>query len=413
MANGKWKNRGKIPKGKTANALWRLDGEIEDTIKAGGDVDKIAAGLESGKLKINGNGTNGKNGKNGINGFIDEDGFTTRSWEDYRKEAKKIWDKIPHGESKKAVVEKALGLGRWPDKDGTLIEYELNSTKSNKDGFQRKKKKTRVKNQNQTRINRAENEKFTDITSEQAAKEWKKKNITDWNNGGNPTGKKLIKGTEDYNKYFRRYEHRIKVADPFWKGETGLDYMSGDPENLTWTTKSQWDLKDAGEMKHGKDFIFDVDQYTGDVTYTPRKGFEPHNSKFKNFTGHIDETIKAAKKVKPVVKGAKFVGKAIPVVGAAVSLASFADGANAAIRKPSKKNFQKLGLRTLDVGLEAIDFFTVGLSTPLTLSAQAGLFTAEEYIDGNLKATKDASEAHNPYIHGGSYGAPQKDRNAV
>ena len=327
------------------------------------------------------NGINGFNGKNGINGFIDEDGFTKLSWEEYRKEAKKIWEKIPFGESKKAVVEKALGLGRWPDKEGNLVEYELNSTKSNKDGFQRKKKTTRAKNQTQTRINRIENEKFTDITSQEAAAEWKKKNITDWNNKNNPTGKRLIKGTEDYNKYFRRYEHRIKVADPFWKGETGLDYMSGDPENLTWTTKSQWDLKDAGEMKHGKDFIFDVDQYDGDVTYTPRKGFKPHAAKFQKFKGHIDETIQTASKIKGVTKGAKIVGKAIPYVGLGIAGAGFTDQVKAATQNGTAANYAKLGLRTVDLGLEVLDTFTMGLSTPVTLTAQAGLMAIEDYID--------------------------------
>ena len=331
---------------------------------------------------------NGANGANGINGFIDENGYTKLSWEEYRKEAKKIWDKIPFGESKKAVVEKALGLAAFPDKNGNLIEYELNSTKSNKDGFQRKKKKTRAKNQIQTRKNRVENEKFTDITSQEAAAEWKKKNITQWNVGtkenpipSNPTGKKLVKGTEDYNKYFRRYEHRIKVADPFWKGETGLDYMSGDPENLTYTTKSQWDLKDAGEMKHGKDFIFDVDQYDGDVIYTPRKGFNPHESKFKSFKGHIDETIQAASKIKGVTKGAKLAGKAIPYVGLGIAGAGFTGQVKAATQNGTAANYAKLGLRTIDLGLEVVDTFTMGLSTPVTIAAQAGLMAVEDYID--------------------------------
>ena len=331
-------------------------------------------------MATNRNGVNGVNGKNGINGFIDEDGFTKLTWEDYRKEAKKIWDSIPRGESKKRVVEKALGIGRWPDKNGNLIIWELNSNKS-PEGFQRKKKDTRAKNQRQTRINRAENEKFTDITSEEAAKDWKKKHITDWNNKDNPTGKKLVKGTEDYNKYFRRYEHRIKVADPFWKGETGLDYMSGDPENLTWTTKAQWDLKDAGEMTHGKDYIFDVDQYDGDVTYTPRKDFNPHESKFKKFKGHIDETIQTASKIKGVTKGAKFVGKAIPYVGLGIAGAGFTEQGKAAVKEGGAKNYAKLGLRTVDLGLEVVDTFTMGLSTPLTLTAQAGLMAVEDYID--------------------------------
>ena len=344
-------------------------------------------------MATNGNG-NGTNGKNGINGFIDEDGFTKLSWEDYRKEAKKIWDKIPRGDSKKAVVEKALGKGLWPDKEGNMVHWELNTSNS-KDGFQRKKKSTRDLNQTQTRINRAENEKFTDITSQEAARDWKKKNITDWNNGGNPTGKKLVKGTEEYKKYFRRYEHRIKVADDFWKGDTGLDYLSGDPENLTWTTKSQWDLKDAGEMTHGKNYIFDVDQYNGDVTYTPRKGFNPHDSKFKTFTGHIDETLQTAKKIKPLVKGAKLAGRAIPYVGLGIAGAGFTNGVKAANGNGSAANYAKLGLRTIDLGLEVVDAFTMGLSTPVTLAAQGGLMLIEDYIDnGPAKISTTARKKH-------------------
>jgi len=310
------------------------------------------------------------------NKFIDEQGFTKLPWKEYQDEVKKIWDTIPHGEPKWPVIKAKLGKGQW---DG--IEYTINSNKDTKLGFQRKKVSTRNKNAEQFIKNRKENEKFTDITSEQASKDWKKKNITDWNNKDNPTGKKLVKGTKDYNKHFRRYEHRIKVADPFWKGETGLDYLSGDPENLTWTTKSQWDLKDAGEMTHGKDFIFDVDQHTGDVSYTPRKGFDPHESKFNKFTGHIDETLQAAKKIKGVTKGAKLVGKAIPYVGLGIAGAGFTGQAKAAVQEGGAKNYAKLGLRTVDLGLEVIDSFTLGLSTPVTLAAQAGLMAVEDYID--------------------------------
>ena len=363
-------------------------------------------------MATNGNG-NGTNGKNGINGFIDEDGFTKLSWEKYRVEAKKLWDNIPRGDDKLKVVEKALGKGRFPDKEGNMVEWVLNSNPKSNDGFQRKKRKTRQANNKQTVKNRVENEKFTDITSEEASAEWKRKNIDDWNNGGNPTGEKLVKGTDDYNQFFRRYEHKIKVGDDFWKGDTGLDYLSGDPENLTYSYKHQWNLKDAGEMSHGKDFIFDIDDITGEVSYTPRKNFNPTTAKYKPFTSHVDETLQAAKKGSKFVKGAKLVGRAVPWVSLGLSGTAFIDQAKSTTQDPSAKNFKKMGIRTADLGLEIVDTFTMGLSTPLTLTAQAGLFTAEEYIDGNLKATKNASEAHNPYIHGGSYGAPQKDRDAV
>ena len=219
---------------------------------------------------------------------IDELGRTTLTWPEYQKQANKLLKKVPRGENWQKYLTKELGTGFW-EHEGVKVDYGFNRAHGK---LKRKRKTVRTANQQQSRITREANEQFTDITSQEAAKDWKKKNITDWNNKNNPTGKKLVKGTEDYNKYFRRYEHRIKVSDPFWKGDTGLDYLSGDPENLTWTTKSQWDLKDAGEMKHGKDFIFDVDQYTGDVSYTPRKGFKAHEAVFDKFEGAIDHTSK-------------------------------------------------------------------------------------------------------------------------
>jgi len=219
---------------------------------------------------------------------IDELGRTTLEWPEYQKKANELLKKVPTGENWQDYLTKELGKGFW-DFEGVKTEYGFNRAHGK---IKRKRKKVRQANLKQAAKIRKENEKFTDITSEEAAKAWKKKNITDWNNKNNPTGKKLVKGTEDYNKYFRRYEHRIKVSDPFWKGETGLDYLSGDPENLTWTTKSQWDLKDAGEMKHGKNYIFDVDQFTGEVSYTPRKGFKPHEAIFDTFGGEIDHTSK-------------------------------------------------------------------------------------------------------------------------
>ena len=134
-------------------------------------------------------------------------------------------------------------------------------------------------------------------------------------------------------------------------------------------------------MTHGKDFIFDVDQYDGDVTYTPRKGFKPHDSKFKSFKGHIDETIQTASKIKGVTKGAKLVGKAIPYVGLGIAGAGFTNQVKAANGNGSAANYAKLGLRTIDLGLEVVDTFTMGLSTPVTLAAQAGLMAVEHYID--------------------------------
>ena len=117
------------------------------------------------------------------------------------------------------------------------------------------------------------------------AKAWKKKNITDWNLKDNPTGKPIT----DSHPEFRRFEHKIKVSDYFWKTDDALDlgFKAGDVENLTYTNPAQWKLKDAGEMKYGKYFNFDIDDF-GEVTYTPRSKFHPFEfNDTKTFTGEI------------------------------------------------------------------------------------------------------------------------------
>ena len=195
--------------------------------------------------------------------------------------------------------------------------------------------------------------------SKKAAAKWKKENITDWNRGRknkkglwiqkptNPTGKPL----KDTDPLFRRWEHKVKVKDPFWKAQ-GLDlpYKSGDIENLTWTNPAQWKLKDAGEMTYGSKYIFDIDQYTGDVEYTPRKGFDPHTSVFKKFTGVIDETSKLIPT--PVKRAA--------IVGGGLLPGALGTGLSAAEVYERNKVYQESGnlLDGIQLGLANASLFT-------------------------------------------------------
>jgi len=195
--------------------------------------------------------------------------------------------------------------------------------------------------------------------SKKAAAKWKKENITDWNRGRknkkglwiqkptNPTGKPL----KDTDPLFRRWEHKVKVKDPFWKSQ-GLDlpYKSGDIENLTWTNPAQWKLKDAGEMTYGSKYIFDIDQYTGDVEYTPRKGFDPHTSVFKKFTGVIDETSKLIPT--PVKRAA--------IVGGGLLPGALGTGLSAAEVYERNKVYQESGnlLDGIQLGLANASLFT-------------------------------------------------------
>jgi len=319
------------------------------------------------------------------NKFIDELGRTTRSKEDYFKQAKKIWDSMPRGSHKWPAIREALGTGYWIPRGGTeKVEWMIKPNPRNKEfGFQRSQinpgpgSTGRTGQMDLTRANRAVNAASTPGREGESAK-WVKKHITEWNEGQNPWNTKFT----SLDPEFRQWEHRIKVSDPFWKSaDNDLPYKAGDVENFTWTNPKQVDLKNTGEMKFGKNYIFDVDEFSGDVIYTPRKGFNPHGAKFKSFTGHIEETINTAKKIKGVTKGAKLVGKAIPYVGLGIAGAGFTSQVKAATQEGGVKNYAKLGLRTVDLGLEVIDTFTMGLSTPVTLAAQGGLMAVEDYID--------------------------------
>ena len=120
--------------------------------------------------------------------------------------------------------------------------------------------------------------------------------------------------------------------------------------------------------------------FDGTVKFQPKR---PPRGYFKDgleLVGKIGKT-----------KAAKLAKRAIPYASGAFALASFTGKVKAATRDPSAKNYAKLGLSTIDLGLEAVDMFTMGLSTPVTLAAQASLFAVEDYIDNGLGAVHRAA----------------------
>tara|TARA_Y200000002_G_scaffold209566_1_gene172840 strand:- start:50 stop:1267 length:1218 start_codon:yes stop_codon:yes gene_type:complete len=90
-----------------------------------------------------------------------------------------------------------------------------------------------------------------------------------YNAGNNPLGRKLTPKDD----LFRRIEHKIRIADPFW--DTQFEFGPGDPENLTWTSKAQWKAKDSLEMSGKNKLIYDVDDITGDIRGIERNKFDP------------------------------------------------------------------------------------------------------------------------------------------
>lgn len=103
----------------------------------------------------------------------------------------------------------------------------------------------------------------------------------------------------------------------------------------------------------------------------------------KNF-----KAVKVIDKAKPLLKTA---GKAVPYVGLGIAGAVMTNDVKAAYNNPSLGNIAKVGLSTIDTGLEVVDSFTAGLSTPITMALQLGLEGIRHNIDhGNAKiSTKD------------------------
>jgi len=86
----------------------------------------------------------------------------------------------------------------------------------------------------------------------------------------------------------------------------------------------------------------------------------------------------------PLVKKAGFI---IPGFGLTVAGGIVTSDVKAATQNPSAKNYAKLGLSTIDAGLEVIDTFTAGIATPLTMGIQLATGAARYQIDNGTRSS--------------------------
>ena len=118
----------------------------------------------------------------------------------------------------------------------------------------------------------------------------------------------------------------------------------------------------------------------------------------KNGVNGISNGLTVLKNTKGIAKkGAKLAGKAIPYVGLGIAGGIVTTDVKAAVNNPSAKNFAKVGLSSFDAGLEVVDAFTYGLSTPVTLALQLGTEAARHYLDNGAAkiSTKDRRRYRN------------------
>ena len=284
--------------------------------------------------------------------------------------------------------------------------------KGNQDKWKFNKLETQIKSSNKRKVNEA-------AIDTKKAKAWKKKNITDWNLKDNPTGKPITASHPE----FRRFEHRIKVSDNFWKSNDALDlgFKAGDVENLTYTNPAQWKLKDAGEMRYGQYFNFDVDDF-GQVTYTPRSKFHPFElNDTKAYTGKIplkelaEEAGHAYQRFGINPKRALFANAAL----AAANQRSIKAGTNMLVEGPNKENIKEFGLGIRDdlihtgvvkalgavTGAKALSIGGTTAAVPLGVGLVGGM-TLNAVVEGatgkNLKEIGE--QAEEAKLYRGYYG---------
>ena len=189
------------------------------------------------------------------------------------------------------------------------------------------------------------------------------------------------------------------------------DNATGKPRIVNFSQFNEFDPDDAGVV------IKNIDEYqaireslkTGKLV----KGADPKKVKYLiservPVKGNLNEALKEFKvygknktvsivqKVAKNNQARKIAGKGLRLaagVGTVAVLADTTGRVHAAIRKPNAKNLKLAGLGLLDAGLEGVDYFTGGLSLPLTTLLQAGIIGAEIAIESDGQPKKKYSYA--------------------
>ena len=315
---------------------------------------------------------------------IDNKGFTTLPWAEYRVKAGEIWNSIPAGQPKKKIVEEALGVGRWPDKDGNLIEYTLKSNKDRKENFQRQPVKTRKKNQEAFTKKRK-----SDLT---ATNELAKQEDLD-------AGK--IKQKQIQSVTGRNADHIIEVQT-FGPATEQLnkEYKAGAISEEEYLKRKNILSNTGDTAQNFQDLSVIENQNKKDIVEAKNKALkkmEELNPSLRHLTDKYQTAMQIAERYK-VTKLAKKTTKLLPYLGTAIVLNNLNGRVHAATQKPTAKNIGLAGLAAADAVLEGVEYATGGLALPITTLLQAGIIGAETVIEDGTAKISTANRRR--YRHG-------------
>ena len=318
--------------------------------------------------------------KNPYKGWVDENGFTTKPWKDYQKEANKIIQDLPHGKDWQAEIIGKLGKGLWDYEDQGKVPYGFNRTTNKKTGkWTIKRKRDSVRAQNlidaaDTRSARLENANV--VMGEEAV----------------DAGK--VKQKEIQAKPGRNADH-ITEVQTFGPAQELLEeeYAKGA------ISKAEYDrrLNILKEQNIG-DSAGNFQDISDSANQKKKNIVEAKNTKLKKLekvnpsTRHLDEKYlnamglandykvskmsKAIRALKPIGKVARWV----PVVGGGFVLLDAKAKAEEAVANPTWQNKKQAALGGAEAALEGVELATGGVAGLVTTPLQIGLMIADQMI---------------------------------
>lgn len=318
--------------------------------------------------------------KNPYKGWVDENGFTTKPWKDYQKEANKIIQDLPHGKDWQAEIIGKLGKGLWDYEDQGKVPYGFNRTTNKKTGkWTIKRKRDSVRAQNlidaaDTRSARLENANV--VMGEEAV----------------DAGK--VKQKEIQAKPGRNADH-ITEVQTFGPAQELLEeeYAKGA------ISKAEYDrrLNILKEQNIG-DSAGNFQDISDSANQKKKNIVEAKNTSLKNAekvnpsTRHLDDKYlkamglandykvtkmsKAIRALKPIGKVAKWV----PVVGGGFVLLDAKAKAEEAVANPTWQNKTQAALGGAEAALEGVELATGGVAGIVTTPLQIGLMIADQMI---------------------------------
>ena len=318
--------------------------------------------------------------KNPYKGWIDENGFTTKPWPEYQKEANKLIQDLPHGGKWQDQIEAKIGKGLWELEDQGKVPYNLNRTTNKKTGrWQVKRKQDSKRAQHlakagDTRKTRLQNANV--VMGEEAVEAGK------------------AKQKEIQSKPGRNADH-ITEVQTFGPAQELLEeeYAKGA------ITKAEYDkrLNILKEQNIG-DSAGNFQDLSESANQTKKNVVKAKNTKLEKLekvnpsTRHLDEKyIKAmglandykVSKMAQAIRAIKPVGKVarwVPVVGGGFVLLDAKARADEAVENPTWQNKTQAALGGVEVALEGFELATGGVGALVTTPLQIGLMIADQMI---------------------------------